>query len=95
MALTEELIERIEVLEEGQIQIKTVSRILRDGVEIARTTHRAAVAPGQDVSARSARVKAVAQAVWTPDVVSTFAATMAAREGKPAQAPVQPQGGKP
>lgn len=72
MALTESITERLEVLEDGQLQIKTVTRILRDGAEIAKTIHREAVAPGADVSQKSARAKAIAAAVWTPDVVSAY-----------------------
>ncbi len=51
MPLTEETIaDRIEILEDGRIQVREATVIKRDGVEIARTLHRKIVDPGADVT---------------------------------------------
>lgn len=63
---------QLEVLEDGQIQVCTVTHVFRDGTEIAANKHRGVVAPGDDVSAQDPRVVAVATAVWTPAVVTAF-----------------------
>jgi hypothetical protein len=73
------LIDKIEVVENGTLQVREVTRILKDGEQIAQTFHRWSFAPGSDVSSMPANVKAVAQAVWTPEVISAYEAQLAAR----------------
>jgi DNA helicase TIP49 (TBP-interacting protein) len=58
------LIDRIEVLIDGQIQVRRANTVLRDDVEIAKTYHRHVLAPGDDLTGQDARVAAVARAVW-------------------------------
>ena len=71
--LTErEVIDRIEVLEDGQLQIRRALVIERDGVEIARQFHRVVLEPGSAGTSLPARVRAVATAVWTPEVVEAY-----------------------
>lgn len=78
--LTEQtVIGKIEVLEDGQMQVRTDTIVLRDGVEIARTYHRHVLAPGEDVSTRDAKSQAISAAVWTPDVVKNYKDKIAAQ----------------
>ena len=86
MALTEEqVVDHIDVLEDGQIQVRTATVIKRDDVEISRTFSRHVVSPGDDLSKENARVKSVGEAVHTSDVISAWntrvAAERAARNG--------------
>ena len=75
MALTEQtLIDKIEVVENGTLQVRQATRIIRDGEQIAQTYHRWSFAPGSDVSAMPANVQAVAAVVWTPEVVAAYKA---------------------
>ena len=65
MAIIElSVIDKIEVLEDGQIQVRRADKVLRDGVEIAKTYHRSVLAPGDDLTNQDPRVVAVALAVW-------------------------------
>ena len=80
--ITEEIGYKMEVLEDGQIQCCRVTHILKDGVEIAKTLHRHALAPGDDTKTQDPRVAAVATAVWDQDTVDTFTAVKAAREAQ-------------
>jgi len=51
MALTEDtVIDSIDVLLDGQIQVRRADRIFRNGVEVSHIFHRHVVAPGDDLS---------------------------------------------
>lgn len=73
--LTEKsIISKIEVLEAGQIQVQRANLVLRDGVEIAREYHRHVLEPGDNTTGEDPKVVAVAKAMWTPQVLSAWAA---------------------
>lgn len=65
MALSEEtVLDLIEVLASGRIQIRQATIISRDGEVISRTYHRSALEPGADLTGQDPRVVAIATAVW-------------------------------
>jgi hypothetical protein len=73
MALTEkQIVDKIEVLENNSIQVRTANIIEKDGVEISRTFHRHVVNPSQDISGEDAKVQAVANAVWTVEIIQAY-----------------------
>ena len=73
MALTETIkVDQIELVETNHIQIRTATIIERDGVEISKSYHRHVVAPGDDVSNEDPKVQAIANAIWTPEVIATY-----------------------
>ena len=75
MALSEvKVIDKIEVIEDGTLQVREATRIMKDGQEIAKTYHRWAFAPGSDVSAMPANVQAIAAIVWTPELIAAYQA---------------------
>ncbi len=81
----------ITVLEDGQIQLRTDTVFLDDGVEVARTYHRRVLEPNNDTSALSdARLKAVASAVWTKAVVDEFIRKRNAATSAPPVPPAAP-----
>ena len=80
------VVDRIEVLEKGQIQVRTATKILEDGNVISQTYHRHVLSPADDLTGQDARVVAIAQATWTPEVVSAYQASL------PVEAPVEPIG---
>lgn len=83
MALTEtKVIDKIEVVETGHLQVREATKIERDGVEIAKTYHRWAFAPGSDVSEMPANVQAIAAAAWTPEVIAAYQAAQAEAQAK-------------
>jgi hypothetical protein len=80
MAITKELfVDRIEVIENGCVQVRTKTSIKEDGKEISSTFHRHVVAPSDDYSAESERVKAICAATHTADVISAYQAAQAAQ----------------
>ena len=66
------VIDLIEVLEDGQIQVREATVVEDDGVEISRTFHRHVVAPGDDLDREDARVKDVGVVVHTPAVIDAY-----------------------
>lgn len=77
MALTERsAIDKIEVLENGIIQVRRADIVERDGVEIAKSYHRWTLTPGQDLTGQDQRVIDVANAVWTAEVVASYSASL-------------------
>ena len=82
MALEKEtLVDKIEVLENGQVQVRTATVIKEDGIELNRSFHRHVLAPrtksgdtwgDTDISGEDARVQAIANATWTDDVKSAY-----------------------
>ena len=72
-------IDKIEVLENGVIQVRQAEIITKDGNEIARNFSRWVLSPGDDVSTQDDKVKAIATAVWTAEVISAYQAQLAAQ----------------
>jgi hypothetical protein len=73
MALTERsTIDKIEVLENGIIQVRRADIVERDGIEIAKSYHRWSLTPGQDLTGQEQRVIDVANAVWTLEVIAAY-----------------------
>jgi hypothetical protein len=83
MALSEvKVIDKIEVVENGSLQVREATRIMKDGEEIAKTYHRWSFAPGSDVSGQPANVQAIATAAWTPEVISAYEAQQAEAQAR-------------
>ena len=82
MALTKEtVIDRIEVGEDSQLQIRTATRVLEDGVVLSSSYHRHVLAPSTkasgsradtDISGEDARVQTIANATWTAEVKTAY-----------------------
>ena len=76
MALSETTkVDQIELVETNHIQIRTATIIERDGIEISRTFHRHVISPGSDISSEDPKVQAIANAVWTEEVIAAFQLT--------------------
>ncbi len=81
MALTKEtIVDKIEVLEMGEVQVRTATRVLEDGVALSSSFHRHVLVPGDDLSEQDAKVSAIATATWTPEVVTAYEEMIAAQE---------------
>ena len=79
-----EVVDRIEVVENGCVQVRTKTAIMEDGKQISGNFHRHVVAPGDDYSGENNRVKAICAATHTADVIATYkAAQEAARFAQP------------
>ena len=82
MALTKEIVvDKIEVMEMGQVQVRTATRVKEDGAVLSSSFHRHVVNPSvktggswadTDISGEDARVQAVANATWTDSVKTAY-----------------------
>ena len=82
MAITKEtVVDKVEVLEMGQVQVRTATVIKEDNKELTRSFQRHVVNPrtksgdtwgDTDISGEDARVQAIANATWTSDVKSAY-----------------------
>jgi len=84
------VVDKIEVLEKGQVQVRTVTRIMEDGVELNSSFSRHVVTPqvrsgyekgvsagtwaATDVTGEDARVQAICTAAWTTEVIAAYKA---------------------
>jgi hypothetical protein len=77
MALIEkQLVDLVELVQSNHIQVRTANIIERDGVEVTRTFHRHVLAPGDNVTNQDPKVQAIANAVWTEEVIAAYQASL-------------------
>ena len=75
------VIDKIEVLEKGNVQVRTATRIMEDGVQLSSSFSRHVIEPSTkasgswadtDISGEDARVQAIATATWTSSVKTAY-----------------------
>jgi hypothetical protein len=77
MAFTERKEHKLEIIPPYSIiQCREANIVEKDGVEVGRTYHRDCRAPGEDVSQDCAELQAVAAALWTPEVIAAYQASL-------------------
>jgi len=62
------------------IQVRTKTSIMEDGEEISFKYHRKVLTPDADVSGESAEIQALASALWTDELKSAYADSIAVSE---------------
>jgi len=75
-----EIVDRIEVVENGSVQVRVKTAIMEDGKQISGNFHRHVVAPGNDYSGEADRVKAICAATHTPEVIAAYQAAQKAAQ---------------
>jgi len=73
------VVDKIEVLENGTLQVRSATRVLEDGEVLSSAFHRHVLHPGADTSNEDAKVVAIANATWTTDVVTAYNDMVAAQ----------------
>ncbi len=83
MALTKsEVVDKIEVLENGTIQVRCATRVDEDGTTLSSSFHRHVLTPGQDLTDQDPKVVAIANATWTTEIVTAYNDMLAAQEAE-------------
>lgn len=73
MELTKEKsIDLIEITDNGIIQVREIIKVLENGNVISSSYHRLSFSPGEDVSSQHLKIQAIAQAIWTEEVVEAY-----------------------
>jgi cobalamin biosynthesis Mg chelatase CobN len=75
-----EVTDKIEVLENGTIQVRCATRVLEDGVVLSSSFHRHVLHPNQDLTDECPKVVAIANATWTPEVIAAYEVMVAEQE---------------
>jgi hypothetical protein len=79
MSLTkEQVIDKIEITENGVVQVRQATKIIEDGNELSKSFHRWSIAPGQDYSGQPDNVKAICAAAHTPAAIAAYEAQVEA-----------------
>ena len=73
------IVDRVEVIENGSLEVRTKTAIMEDGKQISASFHRHVVVPGADVSGEAAKVKAIAAAVHTVEVIAAYQSSLVAQ----------------
>ena len=68
------VIDKIEVVENGIVQVRERTDVLEDGNVLSSSFHRWTLTPGQDLTGQAANVVAIANATWTPEVIAAYQA---------------------
>ena len=77
MALIEkQIVDKVELVQSNHIQVRTATIIEKDGTEIARTFHRHVLSPGDSIVNEDPKVQAIANAVWTEEVIAAYQASL-------------------
>lgn len=78
MALIEkQIVDKVELVESNHIQVRTATIIEKDGTELTRTFHRHVLAPGADLTNEDPKVQAIANAIWTEEIIAAYQASQA------------------
>jgi hypothetical protein len=75
MALTEKIkIDRIEVVNNWNIQVRQATTIERDGVFVSKSFNRWVLTPDSDITNQEQKVKDICNTAWTTEVRSAYEA---------------------
>ena len=77
-----QIVDLIEVVENGSVQVRTRTSIMEDGKQISSAFHRHVVAPGQDYSQEDEKVKTICAAIHTPETIAAYQAAVEASKPK-------------
>lgn len=66
------VIDKIEILLNGSIQVRRRDQILKNNTEVVATYHRHVLLPGDDLTDQDPRVSMIAELIWTPEVIQSF-----------------------
>ena len=69
------VIDKIEVLEDCQIQVRQKIAIMEDNIELSSSYNRWVLTPGQEIFDQDPRVQAVANALWSDEVLNAWIAS--------------------
>ena len=73
MALLEKVfVDSINVTELNVIEVRIASAIFKDDQEISRNFHRHSLAPIDDITNEDPKVKAIANVIWTKEVIDNY-----------------------
>ena len=76
------IIDKVEVLADGILQVRQAEIITKDNVEISQAYTRWALVPTDSTEGQDPKVIAIANAVWTDEVKTAYRAKVEAQQAK-------------
>jgi hypothetical protein len=73
-------IDRIEVVENGTVQVRQATIITENGNQLSRTFHRWCITPGEDYSTQEQQVQDICKVSHTPEVIAAYQALLEANK---------------
>jgi hypothetical protein len=81
MSLEKEIkIDRVEIVENGIVQVRQATIITENGNQISRTFHRWCITPGEDYSTQELQVQDICKVTHTPEVIEKYKAQQEANK---------------
>jgi hypothetical protein len=75
-------IDRVEVVENGTVQVRQATIITDDGNQVSKTYHRWCIAPGEDYSTQEQQVQDICKVAHTPEVIAAYQAQQEANANR-------------
>ena len=75
-------IDRVEVVENGTVQVRQATIITDNGNQVSRTYHRWCIAPGEDYSTQEQQVQDICRVSHTPEVIAAYQAQLEANANR-------------
>jgi hypothetical protein len=83
MSLEKEIkIDRVEVIENGTVQVRQATIITDNGNQVSRNYHRWCITPGEDYSTQEKQVQDICKVSHTPEVIAAYKAQLEANKLK-------------
>ena len=67
-------IDKIEIVENGTVQVRQATIITDNGNQVSRTYHRWCIAPGEDYSTQEQQVQDICKVTHTAEVIAAYQA---------------------
>jgi hypothetical protein len=75
MSLNKQIkIDRVEVVENGTVQVRQATIITDNGNQVSRTYHRWCITPGEDYSTQEQQVQNICKVTHTAEVIAAYQA---------------------
>ncbi len=83
MALEKQItIDKIEVIEDGSVQVRQITRVMENGTELSASYHRWVLHPGSELTGQEARVVAICNTVWTQETIDAYEAQVSTQQAR-------------
>ncbi len=73
-------IDKIEVIENGTVQVRQATIITDNGNQVSKTYHRWCIAPGEDYSTQEQQVQDICKVTHTVEVIAAYQAQQEANK---------------
>ena len=70
--IEKKVIDKIEILENNFIQVRTAYIIEKNGIELTRTFQRKVLVPTDNINIEDVKVQSVANSIWTLEVIQSY-----------------------